>query len=192
MRCWLALNNFRATVMLGFTWCWSAVLQVDFTGEVPKRPQTHGDAKACSFSMRCPWEHAHVRSCRLAHQYVCPTGSADFLEAYLAEYMCSCLYSCLKPLLLSELAMQNRLNYIARRCLGIACWVLHVVEDCLWLHLHKTDVEFLLEEARSEYNRNSLSEKSCWWCCCLLLDYMNWRPSKTSAAAVLWSGQGSM
>lgn len=90
--------------------------------------------------MGCPWEHAHVRSCRLAHQHVCPTGSADFLEAYLAGYVC--LHSCLKTLLTSELAMQNRLKYIARRCLGNACWVLQLVEDCLWLHLHRTDVEF--------------------------------------------------
>ncbi len=41
---------------------------------------------------------------------------------HIWQNTCAAAYTAaFKGLLLSELAMQNRLNYIARRCLGIAC-----------------------------------------------------------------------
>lgn len=142
MRCWLASNNFLSNSHVGLYLMLVCRTAGRLHRKVPKRPQTHGDAGLAPRAAHSQWDAHESTHMSEAVDWLINTCAPQVVQTSwkhiwqnMSAYTADSKHS-------SELSMQNRLNYIARRCLGIACWVLQVVEDCLWLHLHKTDVEF--------------------------------------------------
>lgn len=117
----MASNNFLSNSHVGLYLMLVCRTAGRLHRKVPKRPQTHGDAGLAPRAAHSQWDAHESTHMSEAVDWLINTCAPQVVQTSwkhiwqnMSAYTADSKHS-------SELSMQNRLNYIARRCLGIAC-----------------------------------------------------------------------